>query len=256
MIEKYQWEKFDNPKLSLLKKEYNLEKVVKKGKDEFEKQLLLKSWIYKTLPRGNPKRDYSELSAFEILNDGKKGKEMYCTQFAFTFMQCAASLGWYSRKLAVDFNHNLKDEGRHHGITDIWSDKFKKWYVVDSLHNLHFEKDNIPLNSLEIRIEYLKDKAKDVEGIIGNYQKIITYNSNQEGFDTPSNYFWFFISLRNNFFENPGIYNTKALLWVDNYNKDKIWYMFKEDKSIKHPMYKSQFIETNNKAFCFPVMNK
>lgn len=124
------------------------------------------------------------------------------------------------------------------------------------MYNLHFEKKGIPLNALEIRDEYLKNGGEYIKGIVRNNKKTISYNEKSKGFDTPSNYFWFFVSLRNNFFEQPGLYDTKALLWIDNYNKNKIWYMSggKKGKSYKHPMYESQFIMTNDINLCFPKM--
>jgi hypothetical protein len=49
----YTWEKFDRPEAIQLRKEFNLEEVIAAGKTEFEKQLLLKDWVYRTLPHGN-----------------------------------------------------------------------------------------------------------------------------------------------------------------------------------------------------------
>lgn len=244
---KYVWEKFDNPKLDKLKKEYELEKVVSSEKNEFERQLILKDWVYKTLHRGKPGKDYSKLSAFEILDDNKIGKKFWCTQFTQVYLQCATALGWYVRKLSIDCDHAQNEKSYHHGICDIWSNKYKKWIVIDPYNNLHFEKNNIPLCVLEIRNEYLKNKAKNVVGILGNNVKNISYDKDSVGEDTLSNYFWFFISLRNNFLDKPGLFDTGALLWVDEYNKDKFWY---KDGKL-HPMYDSQFIKTGDEKLCF-----
>ncbi len=125
------------------------------------------------------------------------------------------------------------------------------------MHNLHYEKDGLPLNALEIRSEYLKNSGKDIIGVIGNKERFIRYKSDDKGFNTPSNFFWFFIGLRNNFFEKPNIWDTKALLWIDDHNKDKIWYKGggKHGNSKPHPMYEyNQFIETSDQDLCFPTM--
>lgn len=250
-MDSYIWEKFDHPKLLELKEKYKLDEIVSSGKTEFEKQILLMEWVAKALPGGTPK-DYSGLSAFEILEDAKHGFKFWCTEYAFTFLQCATALGWYSRKLGIDYDHAQEQKDRHHGIADIWSNDFNKWYAVDVQHNLHYEKDGAPLNALEIRLEYLKNKAAEVKGIQGCERSIITYNPESEGFNTPSNYFWFFISQRNNFFEEPGLFNTKTYLWVDRYNKNEAWYKFQEIKSMPHQMYNGQFIQTDDFGICFP----
>lgn len=250
------WESFNHPQLSKLRTKYNLDEVISQGKNEFENQLLLKDWIHKTLPFGFPKEDYSSKSAFEILEDAALGKPMHCTQYAFALLQCSTALGWYARKLSIDSDHEEEEEEMHHGIIDIWSKQLQKWYVIDGMNNLHYEKDGIPLNSLEIRFEYLKNEGKDLKGIIGNNKEELEYSSDSKGFNTPSNYFWFFIALRNNFFEKPGLYDTKALLWIDESNENKIWYKGggKKGESYKHPMYESQFIKTSNINEAFPQM--
>lgn len=86
---KYIWEEFGNAKLIDLKKKYRLENVIHDGKNEFEKHSLLKEWVYKTLNRGKPEKDYSNLSTFEILEDNKLGEKFWCTQFSQVFLQCA-----------------------------------------------------------------------------------------------------------------------------------------------------------------------
>ena len=257
-LSKFQWEDFNNPKLRKLKKKYALEEIVRKGECEFERQLLLRSWVFETLSLGEPSCDYSRLSAVEILTDASTGKKFYCTQYTQVYLQCAISLGWYVRKLGVDSDHKKEEEEMHHGVCDIWSNDFNKWYVVDPMHDLHFEKNGIPLNSLEIRTEYIRNKARNIVGVTGMGGKHKTYKPDSVGFDFPANYFWFFISLRNNFLKRPGLYNTKALLWVDKYNKNKIWYKGggKKGQVHKHPMYKSHFIKTNDINLCFPKMEK
>ena len=243
----YKWEDFSHPQVLELKEKYKLLEAVSSGKDEFNRQLLLKNWVHKTLPLGyNIKRNYR--NTLEILEDVEDG-QFYCSHYALTFLQAGVALGWYIRKLGVDYDHEQGEEERHHGITDIWSNQHKKWFVVDAMHNLHFEKDGMPLNALEVRLEYLKNKAKDIAGVVGVNKKHLAYGKD-------SNYFWFFILLRNNFFENSNMYNGKSLLWSDEFNDDKIWYKGggKKGESVPHPQYENQFIKTNDLDLCFPNM--
>ncbi len=253
-LPKYQWEDSKHPKLKLLREKFELEKVVEKGKSEFEKQLLLKSWVKQKLPLGyNPKREYQD--ALQILTD--ENGESFCSHYTLVIIQCATALGWYSRKLGTDYDHPFGEEEKHHGVADIWSNDFRKWYVVDAMHNLHFEKDGLPLSSLEIRQEYLKDKAKNVVGVIGNHQGIVAYGKETFGFDQPSNYFWFFILLRNTFLENPNVYDSKALLWTDEFNKGKIWFKGggKKGESKPHPMYDPSLLRQVTLIYVFQRCN-
>lgn len=141
----YLWEDFSHPKLRRLRDEYRLDDVISSGSTEYEQQLILKDWVGKALPQGKPSKDYLPLSAFEILEDASSGDySFWCTQFAHVFVQCATALGWYSRKVSIDWDHSQNEEDRHHGINDIWSEQFNKWYSIDAQNNVNFEKNGIP----------------------------------------------------------------------------------------------------------------
>ena len=250
MTADYTWEDFSNPTLKEIRKQFKLHNFLK-SKDEFASQLLLKEWVHYTLPNGIPETDYAYKSAIEILKDAQLGKKFWCTQYAYVYLQCASALGWYSRKLSIDSDHLKEEKDMHHGVIDIWSNQFNKWYVIDPQNNIHYEKEGFPLNSLEIRNEYLKNKAKDIIGIIGNRKQTVSFKEEDKGFNTPSNYFWFAISTRNNFLVEPGIFDVQMYLWVDNVNMSCKWHKGHDE----HPMYKSQFIKTENRSLCFPLMS-
>lgn len=113
------WEDPNNHKVIQLREKFKLTEIISNGRNEFEKQLLLKEWVNDTLPRGTPQKNYAKESAFEIILDARKGRPMYCTQYAFAFLQCGTALGWYTRKLGVDTDHDFGGEEMHHGVIDI-----------------------------------------------------------------------------------------------------------------------------------------
>ena len=55
----------------------------------------------------------------------------------------------------------------HHGINEIWLNQYNKWFLSDAKYDHHFEKKGIPLSALEIRDEYLKNKAADIAVVKG-----------------------------------------------------------------------------------------
>jgi len=181
---------------------------------------------------------------------------MWCTQFAFAYLQCAQALGMQARKLSVDWDHDKNTEDRHHGVVDVWSPELQKWYVLDPMNNLMFYHKGKPMSSVEIREQWLKDKAQWMEGQLVGSWKTIFYPEDATGFDTPSNYFWIYTSLRNNFMTEPGLFKTKGLLWVDEYNKDKRWYRGNGKEALaEHNGYKGQFIEVSDLDTLYPKLN-
>lgn len=242
MALQFVWENFDHPQLKVLKEKYSLEKIVAGGKDEFEKQLLLKKWVFDTLPLGyNNSNQYK--NALEVLEDRGKTRGFNCTWYVLVYLQCAIALGWYVRKLGIDINHESDESEKKHTVVDIWSADFKKWYVIDPMFNVHFEKEGVPLNAFEVRREYLN--KHDIQKVFGNYEKEKLPEKVKDHHDNSANYFWFFVLARNNYFENSNVYDSKALLWVDEFNREKL---------EKHPVYNGNFIPSNDLGLFYPSL--
>ena len=91
---------YGDPRLAALRERHQLEKVVEGARDEWHAQLLLKEWVYRAIPGGNPQ--VSASTAAEILEYAAKGETFYCTHYAITYTECALALGWQCRKIGVD----------------------------------------------------------------------------------------------------------------------------------------------------------
>jgi len=189
---------YDDELLAELRRRYRLEEVIAPGKDEWNKQLLLKNWVAGKITNGNPTVEAG--NALEILEHAAAGKKFYCTYFAITYLQCAQALGWQARKLGVDRLHDPDSLGStHHGVAEIWSNQFAKWVVIDAQSNLHFEKDSVPLSAWEIRAEWLKNEGRDVDRVVGvppehrlKNPAIVWWDRADE--DETACYFWIYIS--------------------------------------------------------------
>lgn len=246
------YENFSNSNLIKLRDQYKLRDVIKSGKTEFEKMLTLMNWVHKNINKGTPKKFTDKFNAFNVLDGSKRGKKYYCTHFSITFLQCAQALGWFCRRVAIDRDHEFGEEYSHHGIVEIWSNQFNKWIAFDPMNNLYFEKKTAPLSAYEIRSEFLKDGAINVFRVVG-FRKI-SCKPGKKGVDQPSNYFWFLIAQRNNFFQKPGVFRHKSYFLLDKYNKNKVWYIYggKKGRSIKHPMYKTAIKVKEIKEIYYP----
>lgn len=251
----YVWEDFNHPKLRELRDKYKLEEVVSKGKDEFEKQLLLKDWVFNKLKLGYNNTKWYQ-NSFEVLEDAEKGEEFNCTWYVLVFLQCALSLGWYARKLGIDTDHKFGQEEMRHTAVEIWSSKFNKWFVVDPMFNAHFEVHHIPQNALEIR--KCRIDNLEIEKVFGKYEEEKLSDRIKDRHDLPENYYWIMVYLRNNFLEDQNISSSHTLLWIDEYNKNKKWYVGGQHKGEfrEHPMYQGAFIKTSDYNLFYPDMGQ
>src|SRR5258708_754729 len=161
----------DNPKLKELREKYKLDEVVAPGKDEFDRQVLLLDWTHFQFkkfgrPTANPK------GALEILKAVEEGHTFFCAHYGATYCSAAASLGWVDRTLALRRHKDYPGAGApEHTSTEIWSNQYRKWVVMDPTANMHVEKDGIPLNGVEIRTEWFEHEGKDLVFVVGKERK-------------------------------------------------------------------------------------
>jgi hypothetical protein len=167
---RFKFDAYANPKLKELRERYKLDEVVAPGKNEFDRQVLLLDWVnhqFKKFgaPTANPR------GAAEILRDIEQGHTFFCAQYADTFASTAASLGWVDRTLALRRPDKVGSGSTEHSSTEIWSNQFRKWVMLDPTFAMYVEKAGVPLNAYEIRQEWFYHDAKDVEFVVDKDRK-------------------------------------------------------------------------------------
>jgi hypothetical protein len=217
---------YNDQRLRGLLVKFQLQKIVEAAKDEWTAQLLLREWVHRSIPNGSPKSDVTH--ADDILDKAARGETFWCTHYAITYVECALALGWQARRIAVDRKHGLEEGASsvHHGVAEIWSNRFRKWAVVDAQSNLHFEKKGVPLSAWEIRAEWLKNQGADVDHVVGVAPNASRKNPAivwwQRSEDETSAYFWLYL-------ENRAVGNeegefSRLILPSDEANRSAIWY--------------------------------
>lgn len=170
----YSSEELSLPKFKNLQTKYQLDTVFHSEKDEFKRILLLRNWIRTVVQISDfepsyPGDDFAE----NILDAALKGQGFHCGHYMIVQNAIMNSYGYVTRCLGAGPGVKGGPDG-HHGINEIWSNQFQKWFLSDAKYNHHFEKEGIPLSALEIRDEYLKNKAADITLVKGPEKKIIT----------------------------------------------------------------------------------
>ena len=156
------FEDLTSPKFPEFREKYQLDTVFRGEEDEFKRMLLLRDWIRTVIEINDfgdpyPGEDYAD----RIIDEGLKGQGFHCGHYKIVQNAVMNSYGYVTRCLGAGPGVKGGPDG-HHGINEIWSNKFHKWFLSDAKYNHHFEKNGIPLSALEIRDEYLKNKAADI----------------------------------------------------------------------------------------------
>jgi hypothetical protein len=168
---RFNFDSFGNPKLQELREKYKLDEVVATGKDEFDRQLLLNDWVHFRFRKfGTPTADPK--GALEILKAVEEGHTFFCAHYAATLVSAAASLGWVDRALALRRHRDYPGAGApEHSSSEIWSNQYRKWIMIDPTANMYVEKDGVPLNAYEIRTEWFSREGEDLVFSIGKERK-------------------------------------------------------------------------------------
>ena len=93
--------------------------------------------------------------AHEILDRVEAGDSFFCTYKAVLFVQACNAAGLTARILGINRKH-----GSAHTVTEVYSNEFRKWMLVDPWINCYFERDNAPLSARD-----LHDSMDDLDGI-------------------------------------------------------------------------------------------
>ncbi|KYH39959.1 MAG: hypothetical protein AYL32_014030 [Candidatus Bathyarchaeota archaeon B26-2] len=162
-------------KLRRLREDFRLDEVVSGGETEFERILLLKRWVRSRWNHGwnntKPPPD-----AYEILKHAERGETFTCGYYALVLSECYRSFGYQSRRLGIrvkdtEFPANPANFG--HCVTEVWSNEFCKWVVMDADKNCYYEKDGVPLSALEIRDAWLNGEEEKVKQVFDEPRFVI-----------------------------------------------------------------------------------
>jgi hypothetical protein len=177
------FEDLTSPKFKAFREKYMLDTVFHGEEDEFKRMLILRNWIRSVIQIGDFEDNYpGDGYADRIVDAGLKGQGFHCGHYMTVQHAVMNSYGYITRCVGAGPGVKGGPDG-HHGVNEIWSNKFHKWFLSDAKYNHHFEKDGIPLSALEIRDEYLKNRAADIVLVKGTSRTPIESDgvANQKG---------------------------------------------------------------------------
>jgi len=159
------FENYYSPRIGRLRSRYGLDAVVAGESDEWKRILLLRHWIRSNIAIENDNPTQTRGDTFAILDAALKGGKFHCTHFSIVQHAVLNSYGYVTRRLGC--GPGLKDDGGHHGVNEVWVNKFSKWVLIDAKYDAHFEKNGVPLSALEIRDEVWRNGARSVIRVVG-----------------------------------------------------------------------------------------
>jgi hypothetical protein len=162
----FSYQPYDEPRLQALRDAYRLDEVVAGATDEFHAMILLRNWTRSQFRRRDYQPRVANFDALAVLDRRLRNTtgEPYdparhfnpCHFFPLLYSQIMLSMGYQARLVSIT-----------HGMTEVWSNQYRKWVTMDAELNLHYEKDGIPLNMAEMRDEHYVRQPSTVQIVRG-----------------------------------------------------------------------------------------
>ena len=221
----FRFEDISAPPFQELRRRFPFAEAVKGVDDEFARILLLRHWIFTTLKvdfsKPNPPAD-----AISILAQGPSGGPFECSHAMIAQNAVMNAMGYVTRCLQAGpgGEENTYLAAGNHGVNEIWSNRHRKWFLSDAEFDGHFEKAGTPLSALEIRDEYLKNGAKDVDLVVGPERK----KAAPVRLFSPHCYRFVAYELADDRHTQSGWTSGALAVWEDEYFKTHTWRRWQE----------------------------
>jgi hypothetical protein len=218
------FENYYSPRIRELRSRYRLAHVVVGESDEWKRILLLRHWIKSNIAIDNDNPTQTRGDTFAILDAALIGGKFHCTHFSIVQHAVLNSFGYVTRRLGC--GPGLNDDGGHHGVNEVWVNKFRKWVLIDAKYDAHFEKNKMPLSALEIRDELWRDGAKSVICVVGLGRRPIKSDPKTGKSETrPDTYRWCSWETNTNRFSTFPVRPTSTLImFEDDIFRNNTWY--------------------------------
>jgi Transglutaminase-like superfamily len=238
------WSDYDNRRAVAFREKYRLSEVIEGAADEWEALLRLRHWVFINMVN-DTNASVSELEPFTILDPfvlldtSRAGGTFWCSHFSMVFVAAATACGLVARKLSVDCDRTKDERGTHHGVVDVWVNRFRKWVHLDPNYDHHYELDGIPMSTEEVAKCWQTHQGQGLQAVVGPQCRPVDRARQGKDSDHESRaLFWHAIECRNDIFRRDGRGSkSQALLMVDEARKSQRWYQCQPPHAVEKEGY-------------------
>jgi hypothetical protein len=238
------FERFESPRIKRLREEYELGQAVAGETNEFRKLLRLRHWVHSRWPIDNEQRFSGD--AFAILEQAKTGAGFHCSHAMRVQHAVMTAMGYVSRDLGVDCDHEEFGRSLHHGVNEVWSNDHAKWVLLDAKYDVHYERDGVPLSALELHEAARANHGADVVKVQGPDRKVVPMKGPEHPTSSVLTYWWVAYHVPQDSFT--GDTRDSRLVILDNPAfRETTWYRSSSDGLKKHWAYNAKaFLPTRD----------
>lgn len=151
----------------MLLESYDLERIAKPGKNEFEKTLHLLNWTNSRWEHSGSNKP-SDFSTITILKEAEDGNKFRCVEYGIVLRSVLSSMEIPARTLGLKSKDvEVIRLGAGHVATEAWSAEHQKWFFLDAQFNVVPVLDEVPLNAVEFQDAIVSSKDFDLIDVNG-----------------------------------------------------------------------------------------
>lgn len=209
----FEYQHYDDNKLRQLAEIYKLERFFTETDGDFAGLVQLRSWVKSRWEHGYTVKEpvrFHNFDSLKILDLAKKGEQFVCGEYSYTYVQSAAAIGAVARVVLV----GDKSRKNLHVVSEVWSNKWGKWIMMDVDQDMHYEKKGLPQSALELHQALVRKEIEDIEIIKGRHYVpfLRTVVSPTKGLEL---YYNIVLRMRNNFFTQYPRWHKRGNLFID-----------------------------------------
>lgn len=141
----------NSPELTTLRSHYRLDCVYHAGGGELDRVLRLLDWTHNRWKHSGSNTP-SESKTLVILQEAAGGKRFRCVEYGLVLKSVLAACGFNARTLGLKTKDvAVTRVGAGHVASEVWSNEYQKWVMLDAQFNLLAIKNNEPLNAVELQ---------------------------------------------------------------------------------------------------------
>jgi hypothetical protein len=142
------YESPDAPYLRELVQTYALRDVIAGAVDEYDAMLRLGGWLGRQFDHGGDRLKGSQdrITPVEVIRTGQNGRKFWCEVAARLTVHAASALGWQARLVSASRDGYAWE----HAVADVWSNQYRKWFVLDTDFNVVYEVHGVPQSAFEL----------------------------------------------------------------------------------------------------------
>ena len=232
----FTYEEESRPELAELRHRFRLDDLVAGATGDLERMVRVRDWIKSLWAHRLPWR-HPPYDGLLILDRASRGVETFiCMHYSIALIHACMSLGMQGRLInlhrgiaptyPIGAESSVDPPIDEHVVAEIWCAEHRKWVLMDTDFDYHYEVDGIPLSALEIHRSFL-DGATDQLSVCAG-PGAAAYAA--QGMDAtfyrtrlPAYYAHFSVLMRNNFLSDPDG-PTPALHLTDERTAPILWY--------------------------------